>query len=85
MAKVRNLSPGTQRVDVHPTEVDAFYQVVEAEDGTKYLHISTFGSDSRKSAPKMSQAIQLDAQTARELVAVIQDAFWSSGAKPGSS
>ena len=75
MARVRNLERGTQNIRVAPTEVDCFYQLVDGADGTRYLHLSTFGSDSRRSGPKSSQSMQLDEHAAAELVAVIRDAF----------
>ena len=75
MARVRNLEPGTQNIRVAPTEVDCFYQVVETADGVRYLHLSTFGSDARRSGPKSSQSMQLDEQAATKLIAVIRAAF----------
>lgn len=75
MARLRNLEVGTQDVRVHPTEVDCFHQSITAPDGTRYLHLSTFGSDTRHSDPKSSQSIQVDEETARELVAVIRETF----------
>lgn len=75
MARLRSLEAGTQDVRVHPTVVDCYYQPVAAPDGTRYLHLSTFGSDSRRSGPKSSQSIQLDEAAARELVAIIKVIF----------
>jgi hypothetical protein len=75
MARVRSMQRGTQDVRVHSSEVDCFHQIVEAADGTRYLHLTTFGSDSRRSGPKSSQSIQLDVQTAEALVKVITEAF----------
>jgi hypothetical protein len=75
MARIRALHPGTQRVSRHPTEVDCSYQEIISKDGAKYIHLSTFGSDDRKSAPKSSQSIQLDEQAARELVEILVSAF----------
>jgi hypothetical protein len=49
--------------------------MLEAADGTRYLHLTTFGSDNRRSGPKSSQSIQLDEETARALVAVIRKTF----------
>lgn len=75
MARLRKLEKGTQNVRVHPTEVDCFHQVVTTTDGTRLLHLTTFGSDQRRSDPKSSQSLQIDEPTARELVAVIRAAF----------
>jgi hypothetical protein len=75
MARIRSLHPGTQRVTVHHTEVDCTYQAITAEDGTPYIHLSTFGSDNRASGPKSSQTFQLDERTARELIEVLISTF----------
>lgn len=75
MARVRSLNEGTQSVNAHPTEVDCFYQTLIDRDGNKLLHLTTFGSDERRSSPKSSQSIQLDETRARELVRVLQRTF----------
>ncbi|MDX3002121.1 hypothetical protein PWY87_10600 [Kribbella solani] len=72
---MRSFSEGTQSVKVHPTEVDCCYQIVMTRDGSKLLHLTTFGSDERQSKPKSSQSIQLDEVSARELIRVIQATF----------
>ena len=74
MARIRSLSEGTQSVRLHPTEVDSSYQVLSG-DGETYLHLSTFGSDTRASAPKSSQSIQLDRRMAARLVEILQATF----------
>lgn len=75
MARIRRIEKGMQTVSVHPTEVDCFYQVVMGNSGERYLHLTTFGSDGRKSKPKSSQSIQLSKEVADELVAVVQEVF----------
>jgi len=75
MARLRSLEKGIQDVRVHPTEVDCFYQEITAADGTRLLHLSTFGSDRRRSAPKSSQSLQINEAAARELMAVIRSTF----------
>lgn len=75
MARVRRFERGTQRVKVHPTEVDCYHQTVESSDGSVYLHLTTFGSDQRSSNPKSSQSMQLDEVRARELLQLIQQVF----------
>ena len=75
MARVRLLAEGSQHVSVHPTEVDCYYQVVVGPDGQRYLHLTTFGSDSRQSEPKSSQSIQLPPDVAHELARVIEATF----------
>ena len=75
MARIRLLAEGSQQVSVHPTEVDCYYQVVVGSDGETYLHLTTFGSDGRRSEPKSSQSIQLSRGVAEELVRVIERTF----------
>jgi hypothetical protein len=75
MARVRKMEHGTQSIRPHKTEVDCFYNVVKSDDGTKLLHLSTFGSDDRASKPKSSQSIQIDGQIARQLVAILLETF----------
>lgn len=82
MAKIRSISPSTQRVKAHPTEADCQFAVVYDDDGTKILHLSTFGSDNRVSAPKSSQSIQLDYPVAEQLLELLIDTFKLS---PGGS
>lgn len=68
MARVRSLTQGTQSVRPHACEVDCFYNVVDAPDGSRLLHLSTFGSDYRQSRPKSSQSLQIDEALATELI-----------------
>ncbi|PPF46543.1 MULTISPECIES: hypothetical protein [unclassified Rathayibacter] len=75
MARIRSLERGDQRVTVHPTEVDCTFQEIQSDDGRTYVHLSTFGSDDRKSGPKSSQTLQLDEKMARELIEVLITAF----------
>lgn len=76
MARIRSFSPGQQDVKWHPSEVDCFHQVISSPSGdTTFLHLSTFGSESRQSEPKSSQSLQFDRQRALELVSVIARAF----------
>ena len=75
MARIRSVLRGTQDVRVHPSEVDCFYQVITAPDGSVLVHLSTFGSSERQSAPKSSQSIQLDESSARDLIEVLRAAF----------
>ena len=75
MARIRKLSPETSSTSqVHPTQVDCRWQVVPAGDSVLF-QLSTYGSDDRESRPKVSQTIQLDRQTAIELVARLRETF----------
>lgn len=85
MARLRSLEKSTQDVKVHPTEVDCFHQVITAADGTRLLHITTFGSDQRRSDPKSSQSLQIDEARACELIGIIQTAFPGPNREGGAS
>ncbi|WP_168929657.1 hypothetical protein [Nocardioides sp. GY 10127] len=56
----------------HPTEVDCEWQVVRSSSGELLLQLSTYGSDTRQSQPKVSQTVQLDLDTCEELVRIIR-------------
>ena len=75
MAKVRALIPGTQSIRKAPSEVDCFYQVISDVDGNVVLHLTTFGSDQRKSTKKSSQSLQIDKKIAKDLVALLDHVF----------
>jgi hypothetical protein len=75
VAIIRSISPGHQTVQLHRTEVDCYFQTVTADDGTVYLHLTTFGSDDRAVPGKSSQSLQLSERAARDLVAVIGTTF----------
>jgi hypothetical protein len=75
MARVRSLAKGTQAIRPHESEVDCFYNVLDRPDGSRLLHLTTFGSDHRQSKPKSSQSIQIDEDMARELVALLVETF----------
>ncbi|WP_405139291.1 McrB family protein [Nocardia sp. NBC_01388] len=77
MARIREIVPSTQNVRAHKLEdaVSCQYKVIEDSAGTTLVHLSTFGSDQRQSAPKSSQSIQLDRQNAAELISILSKAF----------
>lgn len=74
MARVRSFNPSIQGIGRHRTEVDCEHTVVDTGPD-RVLHLTTFGSDSRRSERKSSQSIQLDVNMARELVEIILEAF----------
>jgi len=80
LAIVKSFSPGHQSVRVHHTEVPCYFQVVNADDGTIYLHLSTFGSDDRAVPGKSSQSLQLDATSAHALAEIIEATFGARSA-----
>ncbi|MBB5164132.1 hypothetical protein [Mycobacterium sp. AZCC_0083] len=82
MARVRTLAQGNQAIRAHETEVDCFYNVINQPDGTRLLHLSTFGSDYRQSKPKSSQTIQIDEDIARELIDLLESTFPQVARRP---
>lgn len=74
MARVRKFFPLTSSSQAHPTEVDCGWVVFDTALG-QLLQLSTFGSDSRASPPKVSQTLQLDEVRARELQRILRQAF----------
>jgi hypothetical protein len=74
MARVRSFARMNANVRPHRTEVDCEYQSVHDGD-VVYLHLSTYGSDDRKSEKKVSQTLQLDREGAAKLVAAIREIF----------
>lgn len=74
MARVRSIERIASNVQAHPTEVDCGWQIVESPDG-RLLQLSTYGSDQRKSQPKVSQTLQFDGAVAKQLVEVLRSAF----------
>jgi len=79
MARIRSIASVAGSSKIHPTEVEAEVSVVQTSNNQKFFQISTFGSDQRKSQPKVSQTIQFDEKRARELVRLINEAFGIKG------
>lgn len=75
MAKIRNLEKLQTSGNRFRSEVDCTYQEVHTADGTKYIQLTTYGSDTRKSDPKSSQTIHLDKDMAQKLIAVLSETF----------
>ncbi|TFB89683.1 hypothetical protein E3O11_00535 [Cryobacterium levicorallinum] len=75
MARIRSINIGTQNVRIHPTEVDCLLQVVDSPVGTRFLQLSTFGSDFRESLPKTSQTLQFDEQSAAIMIREMRRCF----------
>lgn len=74
MARVRSIEAGNQAVKPHTSEVDGYVQIISTADGP-LVHLSTFGSDSRASAPKSSQSMQFDREQASALITTFIAAF----------
>ncbi|WP_187976383.1 hypothetical protein [Mycetocola sp. JXN-3] len=74
MARIRDFEQVTSKSKIHPTEADAEWNILSFGPDT-LLQVSTFGSDSRASHPKVSQTIQFDLNAARTLKEAIETAF----------
>lgn len=85
MARIRSLETGRSDLRVHPTEVDATYHIIDPKGGPRLLQISTYGSDQRRSEPKVSQTFQIDGEVAKILLEVIEEAFPGVGHGRGGS
>ncbi|WP_170364886.1 hypothetical protein [Ruegeria arenilitoris] len=59
---------------LHPTQVSCKYLVSES-DGKKVLQLNTYGSVNREIPDKLSQTLQFDEKSARELLAVLKKEF----------
>jgi hypothetical protein len=62
-----------ERVHVHG-EVECGYTTFE-RDGSRYLQLDTYGSEEREIPGKISQSIQLNAESAAQLKALIERTF----------
>jgi hypothetical protein len=75
MALVTSIEPSSKdRQTVHrPTR--CFSSIVEAADGGRFIQLDTVGSDERQIPEKVSQSIQFDRNSARQLIALFRQAF----------
>lgn len=74
MAIVRKLYESPTDGGPHPSQVDASWAKI-IWDGGVMIQISTYGSDTRVSKPKVSQTLQFDRERAGELVAALRAVF----------
>ncbi len=61
------------RNSVH-SKVRATYTIFTS-DGEKYFQIDTYGSPTREMKGKISQSIQIDKETAKELIKLMMNEF----------
>ena len=75
MARIETLEVRIENGSLHPSRVHA--RVKTFGDGTDgpIVQIDTFGSPDREIPGKLSQTIQLDRNTGRQLLAVLQEAY----------
>jgi hypothetical protein len=60
---------------LHPTQVEARVKVIHGVDRLPILQIDTFGSNSREIPGKLSQTVQLTAEAAAELFAILKRVY----------
>ena len=75
MAEILTFARGT-RVDLkqHPTRISCFYTTAEV-GGRRIIQFDMFGSDKRQDAGSQSQTMQLDADRAEQLIAILRAEF----------
>lgn len=70
--EIRILPPGSR---IHPTEAPLELREIAGPNGTRLVQLTTLGSSNRISHEKPSQTIQIDAQSAEEIMNFIRRAF----------
>jgi hypothetical protein len=73
MALIRNLSKISRNSRLQ-TEADSTYNVL-IQNGKKFIQINTYGSKERVHTDVVSQSIQLDEQSAKQLIDIIKSEF----------
>jgi hypothetical protein len=59
---------------LHPTTVECRYAAFDI-GSSRYLQLNTYGSPSRQDVDTVSQTLQFDEQSARELKSVLEQEF----------
>lgn len=73
MALIRNLSKISRNSRLQ-TEAESTYNIL-VKNGKKYIQINTYGSKERVHTNVVSQTIQIDEQTAKQLLDIIKSEF----------
>ncbi|TYP69634.1 methionyl-tRNA formyltransferase [Paenibacillus methanolicus] len=73
MALIKHLSKVTRNSRLQ-SEAEATYNIV-IQNGKKFIQINTYGSKERLHIDKVSQSIQLDEQTAKQLIEIINSEY----------
>ena len=63
-----------ERFTIHQT-VDCGASIFTGNDGRRILQLDTFGTSGRQITGKMSQSLQFDEQSAKDLLNLIREAF----------
>jgi hypothetical protein len=75
MARIEKLEIGPSEGSVHPSKVHARVKVFGGGPDGPIVQIDTFGSADREIPGELSQTIQLDNTTGRELLAILQRTY----------
>ncbi|WP_313638297.1 hypothetical protein [Paenibacillus sp.] len=73
MALIRNLTKITRNSRLQ-IEAESTYNIL-IQNGKKFIQINTYGSKERVHTNVVSQTIQLDEQSARQLLGIIKSEF----------
>jgi hypothetical protein len=75
LAIVINVEPEDKRFSgLHPTGLVCRY-LAAYSDGQRILQLNTYGSEGRQNPDKLSQTLQFDERSARQLFDVLKDQF----------
>ena len=74
MALIRVITPTVKERQTVHEEVDCLASTF-AFDGERYLQLETFGTNHRKISGKVSQSIQLDRESGRQLKLLLEQTF----------
>lgn len=75
MAVVTAIVWGESRDRVHPSSVTLVLRKVESSGGTHLVQLDSAGSTTRENPGKLSRTLQIDRETARELVESLRTVF----------
>ncbi len=75
MSIVTKFVSGGRVLSQHKSSGPCEFQVVIADNGSRLLQLSTFGSDKRKDKGTVAQTIQLDRSRAEELIKILRSTF----------
>jgi hypothetical protein len=75
MAIIRELQARVLETDSRHTDAKCTYSVIKDADGTKLLHIDTYGSLGRKFPEKVSQSIRFSKEALEHLKRILAEPF----------
>jgi len=75
MALIKSIKPLAMDHNLVHGPVDATYSSFVGPDRRRYLQIDTYGSQARQIKGKKSQSLQLDEESAKEVMAILRTEF----------